>query len=212
MKINHDSISQFCVDLGQDRLLVQGAGGNVSWKEADTLWIKGSGTWLASANALDIFVPVNLKKMTSALLRADFSVTPELMTASSLSPSIETILHALMPQKVVVHLHAINALTFLVLQNGKLRINEISKRLPWGSMFIEYFKPGSELAKVIAGEMKNKGEISILFLQNHGIVVGGDSIIEVRSILDEVLKIFASSIQHSKGCSAPGCFCQKTLS
>ena len=38
-------------------LLVQGAGGNVSWKEEDTLWVKASGTWLSDASAEDIFLP-----------------------------------------------------------------------------------------------------------------------------------------------------------
>ena len=60
MAISHQTISQMCADLGKDPLLVQGAGGNVSWKENETLWIKGSGTWLANANNEDIFVPVNV--------------------------------------------------------------------------------------------------------------------------------------------------------
>ena len=188
MKINHDSISQFCVELGQDPLLVQGAGGNVSWKDGNTLWIKGSGTWLANAKVADIFVPVGLGKITSSLSQGDFSVTPELVATSDLRPSIETILHALMPQKIVIHLHAINPLTYLVLQDAKTQIEEISKALPWKSAFIEYFKPGAELAQAIDIAMKMQDGIRILFLKNHGIVIGGDSIPEVRSILEDVLK------------------------
>jgi rhamnose utilization protein RhaD (predicted bifunctional aldolase and dehydrogenase) len=188
MKINHNSISQFCAELGQDRLLVQGAGGNVSWKDGDTLWIKGSGTWLANAKVMDIFVPVDLKKISSSLSKGDFSVTPELITTSDLRPSIETILHALMPQKIVIHLHAINPLAFLVLRDAKSQIEKISKALPWQSVFIEYFKPGVELAQAVCIAMEMQGEINVLFLQNHGVVIGGDSILEVRSILEAVLK------------------------
>lgn len=187
MKINHDSISQFCAGLGQDRLLVQGAGGNVSWKDGDTLWIKGSGTWLANASVANIFVPVDLKKLTSSLSRGDFSVAPELITTSVLRPSIETIMHALMPQKLVIHLHAINPLAFLVLQDAKNQIEVISRALPWKSAFIEYFKPGAELAQAIDIAIKMQDGISILFLKNHGIVIGGDSIQEVYSILGAVL-------------------------
>jgi rhamnose utilization protein RhaD (predicted bifunctional aldolase and dehydrogenase) len=187
MKINHYSISQFCAELGQDSLLVQGAGGNVSWKDGDTLWIKGSGTWLANAKVTDIFVPVDLKKITSSLSRGDFTVTPELIAESDLRPSIETILHALMPQKVVIHLHAINPLTLLILRDARIQVASISGRLAWGSAFIEYFKPGAELAQAIDAAMKMKGGIHILFLKNHGIVIGGDSIQEVCSILKEVL-------------------------
>ena len=195
MKINHDSISQFCAELGQDRLLVQGAGGNVSWKDGDTLWIKGSGTWLANAKVSNIFVPVDLKKLTSSLSQGDFSVTPELITTSDLRPSIETILHALMPQKIVIHLHAINPLTYLVLQDAKTQIEKISKALPWKSAFIEYVKPGAELAQAIAHALKMQDGIRVLFLKNHGIVIGGDSILEVRSILGDVLK--ACPIMHA---------------
>jgi len=195
MKINHDSISQFCAELGQDRLLVQGAGGNVSWKDGNTLWIKGSGTWLANAKVADIFVPVDLEKITSSLSQGDFLVTPELIATSDLRPSIETILHALMPQKIVIHLHAINPLTYLVLQDAKTQIEEISKALPWKSAFIEYFKPGAELAQAIDIAMEMQDGIRVLFLKNHGIVIGGDSILEVRSILEDVLK--ACPIMHA---------------
>ena len=190
MKPNHDSISQFCADLGQDSSLVQGAGGNVSWKEGGILWVKGSGTWLANAKVTDIFVPVDLIKLSSALSRGDFSVVPELTITSNLRPSIETILHAIMPQEVVIHLHAINPLTFLICQDAKKQIEQISKKLDWKSAFIEYFKPGAELAQAIDVVMKVKDHIRILFLKNHGIVVGGASINEVCSILEDVLKAF----------------------
>jgi rhamnose utilization protein RhaD (predicted bifunctional aldolase and dehydrogenase) len=88
MAINHQTISQMCADLGKDPLLVQGAGGNVSWKENETLWIKGSGTWLANANDEDIFVPVNFKHLQDALSNQDFEVKPELIGEHILRPSI----------------------------------------------------------------------------------------------------------------------------
>jgi hypothetical protein len=46
--------------VGRNMLLVQGAGGNSSIKDGDVLWVKASGTWLADADAKDIFVPVSL--------------------------------------------------------------------------------------------------------------------------------------------------------
>ena len=187
MIINHDAISQFCAELGANPLLVQGAGGNVSWKEGNILWIKGSGTWLANAKVTNIFVPVDLKKLASSLSRGDFSVIPERLTASKLSPSIETILHALMPQKLVIHLHAIHPLVYLVLQDAKIQITEASKSLPCNAAFIEYFKPGAELAKAVDIAIKTQDELRVLFLKNHGVVIGGDSIAEVRSLLDSML-------------------------
>jgi rhamnose utilization protein RhaD (predicted bifunctional aldolase and dehydrogenase) len=188
MKINHDSISQFCADLGRDPLLVQGAGGNISWKDGDTLWVKGSGTWLANAKLDNIFVPVDLKGISLNLARGNFFAAPEVKTVSNLRPSIETILHAIMPQRVVVHLHAINALAILVRRDAAIKINKISKKLPWKSLFFDYIMPGPELGKAINFGMKAQNEFNILFLKNHGIVIGGDSIAEVSAILSAVLK------------------------
>ena len=55
----HAAIVDFCARIGRDRLLVQGAGGNVSYKSNGALWIKASGTWLADAASQEIFVPVD---------------------------------------------------------------------------------------------------------------------------------------------------------
>ena len=52
----HKSIADLCVRISKDRLLVQGAGGNISWKNGNVLWVKSSGSWLADANTINIFV------------------------------------------------------------------------------------------------------------------------------------------------------------
>ena len=51
------AIKAFCKKIGSNSLLVQGAGGNISWKEDDVLWIKASGMWLIDAVKENIFVP-----------------------------------------------------------------------------------------------------------------------------------------------------------
>jgi len=35
-------VLQFCSRIGSDSTLVQGAGGNISWKDGNILWIKAS--------------------------------------------------------------------------------------------------------------------------------------------------------------------------
>jgi len=111
------SVIKYCSAIGADPLLVQGAGGNVSWKDGDTLWVKASGAWLAEADKKDIFVPVDLKHLRVAIESGDFSVIPKLCGESTLRPSIETLLHALMPHRIVVHLHTIEILAHLVRDN-----------------------------------------------------------------------------------------------
>jgi len=102
-------VKVFCAQIGADPMLVQGAGGNVSWKDGDVLWVKASGTWLAHAESSDIFVPVKLAHLQDQLAKKNFSVSPKLYRASSLRPSIETLLHALLPHRVVAHLHPVAA-------------------------------------------------------------------------------------------------------
>lgn len=116
----HAAIVDFCARIGRDRLLVQGAGGNVSYKSNGALWIKASGTWLADAASQEIFVPVDLAHLQSAIARDDFEVSPISRDVDArLRPSIETLLHALLPHAVVAHLHEINALVHLVQKTAK---------------------------------------------------------------------------------------------
>ncbi|MBM6446952.1 class II aldolase [Pseudomonas sp. MIL9] len=177
-----DSVKKFCTDIGADPLLVQGAGGNVSWKDEDVLWIKASGTWLAEAQEKDIFVPVALSKLRSSITSGDFSAKPELLIETSLKPSIETILHALMPHRVVAHLHAIEILFHLVKNNFvDLFETHIPKSVQW--VYAEYKKPGEELARVVNNALSLKNA-NVVFLQNHGVVIGGDSTDEIFSTLN----------------------------
>ena len=182
MKEQSQNLNAYCAKLGQNPLLVQGAGGNVSWKDDDTLWIKASGTWIAEAEDKDIFVPVNLCALRSELNKENFVISPK-TDVGTLRPSIETLLHALMPQKIVVHLHAIEPLAHLVRQ-------DVRKTLPdlMGSMTnwvcVDYFKPGVELAIAIFNELQGTPNAEIVFMINHGIVIGADSITEIDSILD----------------------------
>ena len=190
----HQEINQFCAALGKDPLLVQGAGGNVSWKEDDLLWIKGSGTWLAHADQNDIFVPVNLMNLSRALMQKDFDFQPQLIGAQTLCPSIETSLHALMPQKIVAHLHAIFALTYLINKDSQKMIAGLFQQLTDGTLkvaFVQYQKPGSNLAQAILEVLAIHPNANVIFLKNHGIVVGADSIDQLKILLKKLESILS---------------------
>ena len=117
-------VLEFCAQIGTDALLVQGPGGNVSWKEDGVLWIKASGKWLADAKSSEIFVPVSLPPLQNALAKSDFTIVPTAISGSQLRPSIETLLHVLMPHKIVVHLHPVEMLSHLVISNQKDAISK----------------------------------------------------------------------------------------
>lgn len=192
-----ESVKSFCSKIGTDKLLVQGAGGNVSWKEADMMWITASGNWLVDALEKNIFVPVDLAHLQKAIAEKSLDVTPMVADGHKMRPSIETILHALMPQDIVVHVHAVEALSYLVREDY---IEDFRSKIPsevtWVN--VEYACPGEELAQVVYDALQNVPQADVLFLQNHGIVVGASTIEEVEEILAKVLTSLTVSHAESE--------------
>jgi rhamnose utilization protein RhaD (predicted bifunctional aldolase and dehydrogenase) len=179
MKYSNSSLAtqviEFCAQIGADPLLVQGPGGNVSWKEDGVLWIKASGKWLADATSSEIFVPVSLLPLQNALAQSDFTVLPTAMSGSQLRPSIETLLHVLMPHKIVVHLHPVEMLAHLVRSHQKEAIAKyIGQQVSW--IYVDYAKPGAELAQAVSYQLVNAPAADVIFLGNHGVLIGGDNI------------------------------------
>lgn len=181
------SISEYCAAIGSDPLFVQGAGGNISWKDADTLWIKASGTWLSDAVKKDIFVPVILSHLQQAICADDFTTSPKLHQESSLRPSIETMLHALMPHRVVLHLHAVDILAHLVRREFNCHFAlMVNSKIRWAK--ISYYKPGAELARAVHQTLSSSPDVCVVFLQNHGVVIGGSDVADVDAILKTLLE------------------------
>jgi rhamnose utilization protein RhaD (predicted bifunctional aldolase and dehydrogenase) len=186
-------MTAYCANIGLSSLLVQGAGGNVSWKDENTLWVKASGTWLSEAEEKDIFVPVDLHHLNYAINNGNFLVQPQLKTNSILKPSIETLLHALMPQKIVVHLHPVEILAHLVSPNAEevLRV-ALNNSISW--TLIDYYKPGPKLAQKIKQELQENHTLQVIFLRNHGIVVGGSTIEEIKDVVKELIGVLEHKI------------------
>lgn len=176
------SVNRLCTQMGQDPFLVQGAGGNVSSKDSDVMWIKASGTCLSQAMEKNIFVPVDLKSMKQAFLQDNYSFTPQVLGEFSLRPSIETLLHGLMSHKVVIHLHLISALVHLVKKDARVIISKlIGGAFSWD--FIDYRKPGSELAEAVSALLKSNDKLDVIFLGNHGVVVGSATVGEAAKLV-----------------------------
>ena len=108
--------------IGEDIDLVQGAGGNSSVKVGEVLWVKASGTWLAAAREQPIFLPLDLGVIHRGVAAgADDPIAPALLggaPAGSLRPSIETSLHALLPHRLVLHVHSVNLIAWAVRADG----------------------------------------------------------------------------------------------
>jgi len=187
------NIERFCTVIGSNPMLAQGAGGNISWKDGDILWVKASGMWMSDAEKEDIFVPVNLRNILKEIAKFNYLVDIRALASSELRPSIETILHALMPYKVVLHIHPVEILPYLVTENYEELISSIIED-SYNSAYVNYKKPGPDLAQAVSEIFLNSPDVQILFLQNHGIVIGGADIDEIGEILDFLKSLTKNSL------------------
>jgi rhamnose utilization protein RhaD (predicted bifunctional aldolase and dehydrogenase)/NAD(P)-dependent dehydrogenase (short-subunit alcohol dehydrogenase family) len=169
--------------LGRDKSLVLHGGGNTSVKiteknllgEDETLlYVKGSGWDLEHIEAPG-FSPVridHLLKLAKLRQLSDPQMVNELRThmtrASAPTPSVEAILHAILPYQYVDHTHADAVITITNTANGLERIREI-----YGDnvVVVPYVMPGFDLARRCAEQFATdvrKNTIGMV-LMNHGI-------------------------------------------
>ncbi|WP_429806486.1 class II aldolase/adducin family protein [Ensifer sp. B1-9] len=188
--LEFEALLDLSARVGSDPLLVQGAGGNTSIKEGGTLWIKASGLWLTHARQRDVMVPVALDPLLDALERNDPATekAQDFVIAgrnpSGLRPSIETTVHALMPQKVVVHVHCVETIATAVQTNGAAIAAERLAGFP--HVFVPYARPGLPLAKAIAERLQDN--TSVLVLGNHGLVVAAETVADAASLLSDITR------------------------
>lgn len=189
MSINNNlrlQIENFCKKIGTNKSLVYGAGGNISWKESGLLWIKSSGANLADAKKKNIFVPIQLKILKKNIKNNLFFKKIEIAKKEINKPSIETYMHAVIPHRIVVHLHSVDFLERLINKNSELTL----KKLLSGYIvdFFEYIKPGGKLAKKIYNRKIEFKKINIILLQNHGFVVSSNNLKPISLFLKKILK------------------------
>ncbi len=164
--------------IGDDRRLVQGAGGNLSAKVDRTMWIKSSGTRLVEAETREIFLPLDLEKTREAVLKTeDLSpLVDPAYAALGLRPSIETALHALLPHRWVYHVHGVGAIGAGLSADPSALLGQLG--LDAQLKVVRYARPGIDLAvavfEVLDGEVDAERPL-VLLLENHGIVVGADT-------------------------------------
>jgi rhamnose utilization protein RhaD (predicted bifunctional aldolase and dehydrogenase)/NAD(P)-dependent dehydrogenase (short-subunit alcohol dehydrogenase family) len=173
--------------LGRNPSLVLHGGGNTSVKivernlvgaEETLLYVKGSGGDLAGIGEAG-FSPVRMAHLL-ALARlpalSDAQMVNELRTqltrASAPTPSVEAILHALLPHRFVDHTHADAVITVTNTADGPERIREI-----YGDavVVIPYVMPGFDLARVCAERFPAEaGPRTVgMVLLHHGIFTFG---------------------------------------
>jgi len=194
--------------LGQSDELVLHGGGNTSVKSRvdgeEILYVKGSGWDLVSIKA-EGFAPVKMSTLIDMAKLKELSdsdmVTQQkaaMIDKNAPNPSVEAILHAIIPFKVVDHTHADAIVT---ISNSKRGVELIEKLFP-NFLIIPYVMPGFILAQKIY-EM-TQGEFDWdacegIILHNHGIFTfdddakkSYDKMIDAVSIAEEFLEKKAS--------------------
>ena len=172
--------------LGSDPALVLHGGGNTSVKqpfhdltgqEIDALYVKGSGWDLATIERAG-FAPLRHSRLLELLgldSLSDMDMMRELSAASldpaAPAPSVETLLHALIPHKAVQHSHADVIVTLTNTTDGEARVRDV-----YGPdvLIIPYVMPGFDLAKVVS-QMWDDDRYSGMVLLNHGLFTFADT-------------------------------------
>lgn len=178
--------------LGQSADLVLHGGGNTSVKIDDTLYVKGSGWNLETIEEAG-FSPVDLqvlKDMAKLDKLSDSDMVSQqraaLKNPQAPNPSIEAILHAIIPFDFVDHTHTDAVVTISNTPNGE----KILKELYGPNMvFIDYVMPGFDLAKHIYDQTLNTdwSKVTGILLLNHGLFsFDNDAKISYEKMIDLV--------------------------
>jgi rhamnose utilization protein RhaD (predicted bifunctional aldolase and dehydrogenase)/NAD(P)-dependent dehydrogenase (short-subunit alcohol dehydrogenase family) len=175
--------------LGRDAALVLQGGGNTSVKlraknifddDEEILFIKGSGHDLATIDERG-FSPCRLApllRLAQLPALADAAMARELKCAltnpAAPAPSVEAIVHAVIPHKFVDHTHADALIAVMNTPGGEARVREI-----YGDrvIVVPYVMPGFKLARLVAEQYpKFATDKTIgLVLLNHGLFTFGNT-------------------------------------
>ena len=186
---------------GSDPELVLGGGGNTSVKLDGHLLVKASGaslTHIGPENFVDLdraaLQQVLESDLSNSRVEREAAFKQALLAArlssNSPRPSVESVLHHLMPGKFVVHLHATGVNQFACSQGGRALVAQfLGDDVAW----VDLVDPGFILAKTLQEQLRafrartGKRRPRAVIMENHGVVVSGDTPEETRAELDWLL-------------------------
>lgn len=204
---------------GSDPSFVLAGGGNTSAKIGDRLFVKGSGHALATISA-DGFVEMDraaLRALLDRQLGPDRTEREEQFKQAVLAarlhpdrgqrPSVEALLHELMPRTFVVHTHSTLANMVTCCRDGERIARELfGDELLW----IPEVDPGFVLAQELRTRLTEFKRATgrdcprLVLMQNHGLVVAGNTPEEVRGHTDWLIGKLRSRLDEVQGRPAFG--------
>src|SRR5205085_3377459 len=174
--------------VGAEESLVLWGGGNNSVKSQstdllgqpiDVMYIKSSGSDMKTivpkefpAVRLDYIEPLRTRdsempdqEMVDYLARC-------LVDPASARPSIETLLHAFLPAKAVLHTHAD---AILAITNNRAREATVHECFGRSVIVVGYRRPGFRLSREVADAFDAQPDAKGLVLMNHGLITWGET-------------------------------------
>ncbi|MDR1263024.1 MAG: SDR family oxidoreductase [Oscillospiraceae bacterium] len=208
------NLIEFSNRYGKDPQYVLAGGGNTSAKSGGVMRVKASGTRLAAIGESG-FVAMDrgaLMSMFSKDYPADDAARESAALADMMAavlpgapgrPSVECMLHALFPQRYVLHLHPalVNGMTCA--RGGKSACRELFGE---AAVWIPLTKPGYTLAKVCADAFKRSesqtGRVpNLLFMQNHGVIAAAETVAELDALMDMVMRRIGERVKTTPAAS-----------
>jgi rhamnose utilization protein RhaD (predicted bifunctional aldolase and dehydrogenase)/NAD(P)-dependent dehydrogenase (short-subunit alcohol dehydrogenase family) len=198
--------------LGRDPALVLHGGGNTSVKitepnlvgeKIDLLYVKGSGCDLASIEEPG-FAPVRIEhllKLANLRQLSDTEMANELrcatVRANAPAPSVEAILHALLPAKYVDHTHADAFISVSNTPSGSQRLREIYRDRV---VYVPYIMPGFALARLVAEIYPKEASAGTfgLALEHHGLFSFGETARESYERMIELVCLAEEYLQEKR--------------
>jgi rhamnose utilization protein RhaD (predicted bifunctional aldolase and dehydrogenase)/NAD(P)-dependent dehydrogenase (short-subunit alcohol dehydrogenase family) len=193
--------------LGADPSLVLAGGGNSSVKTTggdvfgdpvEVLHVKGSGWDMATIEPAG-FAPLRLDhvvRLAELESLSDTRMADELRAASldprAPAPSVESILHALLPDRYVLHSHADAVLALTNTPSGRDLVGEV-----FGDdvVVVPYVMPGFLLAKACAEQLpaqRHAGTVGMVLL-NHGLFTFAD---DARAAYEQHIALVARALER----------------
>lgn len=179
-------LQELVADVASDFSLVQGLGGNVSFKHDGTLFVKSSGRRLGEIDSEGYFVDIPLGLSPSATSAE----------AARKRPSIELPLHLTLPEKYVLHLHSVHAIAWAMINGARHDFGSAAVK-KFGFAWIPYARPGEDLNRMIQRSRKFSGATSFL-LANHGLLVSGSTVAQIKDNLFRMLEFLKNSVEPTK--------------
>jgi rhamnulose-1-phosphate aldolase/alcohol dehydrogenase len=201
--------------LGSDRAVANFGGGNTSskvrerdhtGKEIDVVWVKGSGSDLATMKEKD-FTGLRLAEVLPLMERDGMS--DEEMVAylarCQLEPamprsSIETLLHAFIPYPHVDHTHADATNMIACAENGQELAREcFGDEVIW----IPYIRPGFTLSRQVGEAVRQNPQAKLALFAKHGLVTWGNTGEESYNRTIDAINKAADFVAERGGGKAP---------